>query len=83
METSFSCDEYVSSVNVFVSNDTLFVKPKISKDESVKLPPGEGCACFTRSSIVLKNEGAYAEAKYMVFGNHMEYVYTLKPGIEK
>lgn len=83
METSFSCDEYVSSVNVFVSNDTLFVKPKISKDESVKLPPGEGCGCYTTAAFKLKNEGVYADAKYMVFGNHMEYVYTLKPGIEK
>ena len=83
METSFSCDEYVSSVNVFVSNDTLFVKPKISKDESVKLPPGEGCGCYTTAAFKLKNEGVYADAKYMVFGNHMEKVYTLKPGIEK
>jgi hypothetical protein len=82
-ETSFSCDEKVVSANVFPSGDTLYVKPEITKLESVKLEPGEGCACFTRSSIVLKNEGAYAEAKYMVFGNDMEYVYTLKPGIEK
>ncbi len=82
-ETSFSCDEKVVSANVFPSGDTLYVKPEITKLESVKLEPGEGCACFTRSSIVLKNEGAYAEAKYMVFGNDMDYVYTLKPGIEK
>ncbi len=83
METSFSCDEYVSSVNVFVSNDTLFVNPKISKDESVKLPPGEGCGCYTTAAFKLENEGVYADAKYMVFGNHMEFVYTLKPGTEK
>jgi hypothetical protein len=82
-ETSFSCDEKVVSANVFPSGDTLYVKPEITKLESVKLEPGEGCACFTRSAIVLKNEGAYADAKYMVFGNHMEYVYTLKPGTEK
>lgn len=82
-ETSFSCDEKVVNANVFPSGDTLYVKPEMTKLESVKLEPGEGCACFTRSAIVLKNEGAYAEAKYMVFGNHMEYVYTLKPGIEK
>lgn len=80
METSFSCDEYVSSVNVFVSNDTLFVKPKISKDESVKLAPGEGCGCYTTAAFKLENESVYADAKYMVFGNHMESVYTLKPG---
>ena len=80
MQTSFSCDEYVSSVNVFVSNDTLFVKPQISKDESEKLAPGEGCACYTEAAFKLENEGAYADAKYMVFGNHMEQVYTLKSG---
>lgn len=78
-ETGFDCDEYVSSVNVFVSNDTLFVKPQISKDESVKLAPGEGCACYTNAAFKLENEGIYADAKYMVFGNHMENVYTLKP----
>ena len=82
-ETSFSCDEKVASAKVFPSGDTLFVKPEITKLESVKLEPGEGCACYTRSAFTLKNEGAYADAKYMVFGNHMEYVYTLKPGIEK
>lgn len=83
METSFSCDESVSSVNIFVSNDTLFVKPQISKDESAKLAPGEGCACYTTAAFKLENEGAYADAKYMDFGNHMEKVYTLKPGTEK
>ena len=80
MQTTFSCDEYVSSVNVFVSNDTLFVKPQLSKDESVKLAPGEGCACYTEAAFKLENEGAYADAKYMVFGNHMENVYTLEDG---
>lgn len=79
-ETSFSCDERVASANVFPSGDTLYVKPEITKLESVKLEPGEGCACYTRSAFALKNEGVYADAKYMVFGNHMEYVYTLKPG---
>jgi hypothetical protein len=59
------------------------VKPKISKDESVKLPPGEGCGCYTTAAFKLENEGVYADAKYMVFGNHMEFVYTLKPGTEK
>lgn len=79
-ETSFGCEEYVSSVNVFLSGDTLFAKPQMSKDESVKLAPGEGCACYTKAAFKLDNEGDYADAKYMVFGNHMEYVYTLKPG---
>ena len=78
-ETSFGCEEYVSSVNVFLSGDTLFAKPQMSKDESVKLAPGEGCACYTKAAFKLDNEGDYADAKYMVFGNHMEYVYTVKP----
>lgn len=78
-ETGFDCDEYVSSVNVFLSGDTLFAKPQMSKDESVKLDPGEGCACGTKAAFKLDNEGDYADAKYMVFGNHMDYVYTLKP----
>lgn len=82
-ETSFSCAEFVSSVNVFFSGDTLYAKPEMDKDESVKLAPGEGCACFTKAAFKLDNEGDYADAKYMVFGNHMESVYTLKPGIEK
>ena len=82
-ETSFSCDEKVASVKVFPSGDTLYVKPKITKLESVKLEPNEGCICYTRSAFALKNEGAYADAKYMVFGNHMESVYTLKPGNKK
>ena len=79
-EETFSCDEYVSSVNVFFSGDTLYAKPEMGKDESVKLDPGEGCGCFTKAAFKLENEGVYADAKYMVFGNHMEYVYTLKPG---
>ena len=82
-ETTFSCDEKVASARVFPSGDTLYVKPEITKLESVKLEPNEGCGCFTRSAFTLKNEGAYADAKYMVFGNHMEYVYTLKPGNKK
>ena len=82
-EASFDCDKKVESVNVYHSNDTLYAKPETSVIESVKLAPGEGCGCYTRSAFALKNEGAYADAKYMVFGNHMEYVYTLKPGIEK
>ena len=82
-EASFSCDEKVANAKVFLSGDTLFVKPEMTKLESVKLEPGEGCACYTRSAFALKNEGVYADAKYMVFGNHMEYVYTLKPGIDK
>ena len=82
-EASFSCDEKVANAKVFPSGDTLFVKPEMTKLESVKLEPGEGCACYTRSAFALKNEGVYADAKYMVFGNHMEYVYTLKPGIDK
>ena len=79
-EESFSCNEYVSSVDVFFSGDTLYAKPQMSKDESVKLAPGEGCGCFTKAAFKLENEGVYADAKYMVFGNHMEYVYTMKPG---
>ena len=82
-EASFSCDEKVANAKVFPSGDTLFVKPEMTKLESVKLEPGEGCACYTRSAFALKNEGVYADAKYMVFGNHMEYVYTLKLGIDK
>lgn len=82
-ETSFNCDEKVVSVKIFPSGDTLYVKPEITKLESVKLEPDEGCACFTRSAFALKNEDAYVDAKYMVFGNHMEYVYTLKPRSEK
>ena len=82
-EASFDCDEKVESVNVYPSNDTLYAKPETSVIESVKLAPGEGCGCMTRAAFKLKNEGVYADAKYMVFGNHMEYVYTLKPGIEK
>lgn len=79
-ETAFGCEEIVSSVDVFFSGDTLYAKPEMGKDESVKLEPGEGCACFTKAAFKLENEGVYADAKYMVFGNHMEYVYTLKPG---
>lgn len=82
-EESFDCDKKVEKVNVYPSNDTLYAKPEISVIDSVKLEPGEGCACMTRAAFKLKNEGVYADAKYMVFGNHMEYVYTLKPGIEK
>ena len=82
-ETSFDCKEYVSSVNVFLSGDTLYAKPEMGEDESVKLAPGEGCGCFTKAAFKLDNEDGYADAKYMVFGNHMEYVYTLKPGSEK
>ena len=82
-EETFNCDEKVEKVNVYPSNDTLYAKPETSVIDSVKLEPGEGCACMTRAAFKLKNEGVYAEAKYMVFGNHMEYVYTLKPGIEK
>ena len=79
-EATFSCDEKVTSVKVFPSGDTLYVKPKITKLESVKLEPNEGCECITRAAFKLKNEGVYADAKYMVFGNHMERVYTLKTG---
>lgn len=82
-EATFSCDEKVTSVKVFPSGDTLYVKPKITKLESVKLEPNEGCECITRAAFKFKNEGVYADAKYMVFGNHMEKVYTLKPGTEK
>jgi hypothetical protein len=82
-EETFNCDEKVEKVNVYPSNDTLYAKPEMTKLDSVKLEPGEGCACMTRAAFKLKNEGVYAEAKYMVFGNHMEYVYTLKPGTEK
>ena len=82
-ETGFDCQEYVSSVNVFLSGDTLYAKPEMGEDESVKLAPGEGCGCFTKAAFKLDNEGAYADAKYMVFGNHMENVYTLKPETEK
>jgi len=82
-EKAFNCDEKVASANVFPSGDTLYVKPEITKIDSVKLEPGESCMCVTRSAFKLKNEGVYADAKYMVFGNHMESVYTLKPGIEK
>ncbi len=79
-EATFSCDEKVASAKVFPSGDTLYVKPEITKLESVKLEPNEGCECLTRAAFNLKNEGVYADAKYMVFGNHMERVYTLKPG---
>ena len=79
-EKGFNCDEKVASANVFPSGDTLYVKPEMTKIDSVKLDPGEGCSCMTRAAFKLKNEGVYADAKYMVFGNHMEYVYTLKPG---
>ena len=82
-ETAFGCEEIVSSVDVFFSGDTLYAKPEMGKDESVKLEPGEGCACFTKAAFKLENEGVYADAKYMVFGNHMEYVYTLRPGTKK
>ena len=82
-EETFSCDEYVSSVNVFLSGDTLYAKPEMSKDESVKLDPGEGCACFTKAAFKLEDEGDYADAKYMVFGNHMEFVYTLRRVTQK
>ena len=82
-EETFNCDEKVASANVFPSGDTLYVKPEMTKLDSVKLDPGESCSCMTRAAFKLKNEGVYAEAKYMVFGNHMEYVYTLKPGTEK
>ena len=79
-ESSFGCQEIVSSVNIFLSGDTLYVKPEMDKDESVKLAPDEGCGCFTKAAFKLENEGVYTDAKYMVFGNHMEYAYTLKPG---
>ncbi|SMP55865.1 hypothetical protein [Fibrobacter sp. UWB10] len=79
-EKGFNCDEKVASANVFPSGDTLYVKPEMTKLDSVKLDPGESCSCMTRAAFKLKNEGVYADAKYMVFGNHMEYVYTLKPG---
>ena len=79
-EKGFNCDEKVASANVFPSGDTLYVKPEMTKIDSVKLDPGESCSCMTRAAFKLKNEGVYADAKYMVFGNHMEYVYTLKPG---
>ena len=82
-ETAFGCEEIVSSVDVFFSGDTLYAKPEMGKDESVKLEPGEGCACFTKAAFKLENEGVYADAKYMVFGNHMEYVYTQRPGTKK
>ena len=82
-ETAFGCEEIVSSVDVFFSGDTLYAKPEMGKDESVKLEPGEGCACFTKAAFKLENEGVYADAKYMVFGNHMEYVYTLRPDTKK
>ena len=79
-EETFNCDEKVEKVNVYPSNDTLYAKPEMTKLDSVKLDPGESCSCMTRAAFKLKNEGVYADAKYMVFGNHMEYVYTLKPG---
>ena len=79
-EKGFNCDEKVANANVFPSGDTLYVKPEMTKLDSVKLDPGESCSCMTRAAFKLKNEGVYADAKYMVFGNHMEYVYTLKPG---
>ncbi len=79
-EKGFNCDEKVEKVNVYPSNDTLYAKPEMTKLDSVKLEPGESCSCMTRAAFKLKNEGVYADAKYMVFGNHMEYVYTLKPG---
>ena len=79
-EKGFNCDEKVASANVFPSGDTLYVKPEMTKIDSVKLDPGESCSCMTRAAFKLKNEGVYADAKYMVFGNHMERVYTLKTG---
>ena len=82
-EATFDCDKKVEKVNVYPSNDTLYAKTKTSVIESVKLEPNEGCGCMTRAAFMLKNEGVYADAKYMVFDNHMEHVYTLKPGIEK
>lgn len=82
-EASFDCDKKVEKVNVYPSNDTLYAKTETSVIESVKLEPNEGCGCMTRAAFKLKNEGVYADAKYMVFDNHMEHVYTLKPGIEK
>jgi hypothetical protein len=82
-EATFDCDKKVEKVNVYPSNDTLYAKTETSVIESVKLEPNEGCGCMTRAAFKLKNEGVYADAKYMVFDNHMEHVYTLKPGIEK
>ena len=82
-EATFDCDKKVEKVNVYPSNDTLYAKTETSVIESVKLEPNEGCGCMTRAAFMLKNEGVYADAKYMVFDNHMEHVYTLKPGIEK
>lgn len=82
-EATFECDKKVEKVNVYPSNDTLYAKTETSVIESVKLEPNEGCGCMTRAAFKLKNEGVYADAKYMVFDNHMEHVYTLKPGIEK
>jgi hypothetical protein len=82
-EATFDCDKKVEKVNVYPSNDTLYAKTETSVIESVKLEPNEGCGCMTRAAFKLKNEGVYVDAKYMVFDNHMEHVYTLKPGIEK
>lgn len=82
-EASFDCNQKVEKVNVYPSNDTLFAKTETRVIESVKLEPNEGCGCMTRAAFKLKNEGAYAEAKYMVFDNHMEYVYTIAEGTEK
>lgn len=82
-EATFDCDKKVEKVNVYPSNDTLYAKTETSVIESVKLEPNEGCGCMTRAAFKLKNEGAYAEAKYMVFDNHMEYVYTIAEGSEK
>lgn len=82
-EATFDCDKKVEKVNVYPSNDTLYAKTETSVIESVKLEPNEGCGCMTRAAFKLKNEGVYADAKYMVFDNLMEHVYTLKPGIEK
>ena len=82
-EASFDCNQKVEKVNVYPSNDTLYAKTETSVIESVKLEPNEGCGCMTRAAFKLKNEGAYAEAKYMVFDNHMEYVYTIAEGTEK
>ena len=82
-EATFDCDKKVEKVNVYPSNDTLYAKTETSVIESVKLEPNEGCGCMTRAAFKLKNEGVYADAKYMVFDNHMEHVYTLKPGTEK
>ena len=82
-EASFDCNQKVEKVNVYPSNDTLYAKTETSVIESVKLESNEGCGCMTRAAFKLKNEGAYAEAKYMVFDNHMEYVYTIAEGTEK